>query len=86
MAEKIQFRLDEALTARLREHARKVGWNESQFARYLIATSLGDDARMAALSQIAWAISAKVQKNATRIGKALQAELQKLLEENDDGE
>jgi hypothetical protein len=41
---------------------------------------------MAALEQIAWSISAKVQRNAARIGKTLQAELQRLLEEDDDGE
>lgn len=86
MAEKLQLRIDAALLIRLRETARKVGWNESQMARYLIATSLGDDARMAALSQVAWAISARIQRNATRIGKVLQLELQRLLEENDDGE
>ena len=81
---KIQFRLDDPLAQKLREHAKAVGWTSSQYARYLLATALGDDARLTALDQIVWALNARLQKRISAVGDAMRVELERILLEGDD--
>jgi hypothetical protein len=81
---KVQFRLDDPLAAKLREHAKSVGWTSSQYARYLLATALGDDARLTVLDQIVWSLNAKLQKRISAVGDAMRVELERILLESDD--
>lgn len=83
---KIQFRLDEPLAAKLRERAKATGQTVSAYCRILVAKAMNDDVQLAAIDQVVWALNARLQKRISAVGDAMRVELERILLEGDDDE
>jgi len=79
VSEKVQLRLDSALAAKLHTRAKELGWTESQLVRYILEVSLGDDPRLAAITQIAWGVNAKLASRMSEVTKAINEALERIL-------